>query len=160
MTAPEGYGVLSFDEQGVGKTVSVIDAFDRLVDLNLTDLMVVVAPKSMVGEWANAISEFMGDRYRVEVVEGPRAERVRKVDQGRTLSPRTTKPWPPCVTNCRSACAVIPIARCLSWTSRSPSRTLRRDALTTLHPSVIGSGVRGFSVEHLRPTPPTTSWPR
>jgi SNF2 family DNA or RNA helicase len=82
MTAPEGYGMLLLDEQGAGKTVSVIYAFDRLVDLNLIDLMVVVAPKSMVGEWANAMAEFMGDRYHVEIVEGSSAERVRRVDSG------------------------------------------------------------------------------
>jgi SNF2 family DNA or RNA helicase len=82
MTAPEGYGMLLFDEQGAGKTVSVIYAFDRLVGLNELDLMVVVAPKSMVGEWANAVGEFMGDRYRVETVEGSAVERARRVDSG------------------------------------------------------------------------------
>lgn len=82
MTAPEGYGMLLFDEQGAGKTVSVIYAFDRLVDLNLIDLMVVVAPKSMVGEWATAIGQFMGDAYSVEIIEGSAAERTRKVDSG------------------------------------------------------------------------------
>lgn len=82
MTAPDGYGMLLFDEQGAGKTVSVIYAFDRLVDLNLVDLMVVVAPKSMVGEWANAIGEFMGDQYRVEIIDGPSAERSRRTDSG------------------------------------------------------------------------------
>jgi SNF2 family DNA or RNA helicase len=82
LTAPEGYGMLLFDEQGAGKTVSVIFAFDRLVDLNLIDTMVVIAPKSMVGEWANAITEFMGDRYKVEVIEGSGVERARRVDSG------------------------------------------------------------------------------
>lgn len=82
MTAAAGYGMLLFDEQGAGKTVSVIYAFDRLVDLNLIDTMVVVAPKSMVGEWANAIHEFMEDRYRVEIIEGSAAARARQVDSG------------------------------------------------------------------------------
>jgi SNF2 family DNA or RNA helicase len=82
MTAPEGYGMLLFDEQGAGKTVSVIFAFDRLVDLNLIDTVVIVAPKSMVGEWANAITEFMGDRYKVEIIEGSGVERARRVDSG------------------------------------------------------------------------------
>jgi SNF2 family DNA or RNA helicase len=82
MTAPEGYGMLLFDEQGAGKTVSVIYAFDRLVDLNLIDSMVVVAPKSMVGEWATAIGDFMGDRYRVEIVQGTAGDRARQVDSG------------------------------------------------------------------------------
>lgn len=82
MTASEGYGMLLFDEQGAGKTVSVIYAYDRLVDLNLIDTMVVVAPKSMVGEWANAIHEFMGDRYQVETIEGSAADRAQQVDSG------------------------------------------------------------------------------
>ncbi|OMB94511.1 hypothetical protein A5732_13670 [Mycobacterium colombiense] len=82
MTAPEGYGMLLFDEQGAGKTVSVIYAFDRLVELNVVDLMVVVAPKSMVGEWANAIVEFMGDQYGVAIVEGSAPERLLRADSG------------------------------------------------------------------------------
>lgn len=82
MSAPEGYGMLLFDEQGAGKTVSVIYAFDRLVDLNVIDLMVVIAPKSMVGEWANAMTEFMGDQYAVEIVEGSALDRARRVDSG------------------------------------------------------------------------------
>lgn len=82
MTAPEGYGMLLFDEQGAGKTVSVIYGFDRLVDLNVIDLMVVVAPKSMVGEWAAAIAQFTGDTYKVEIIEGTARERARRVDSG------------------------------------------------------------------------------
>ncbi|MEU1958465.1 DEAD/DEAH box helicase [Nocardia sp. NPDC019304] len=82
MTAPEGYGMLLFDEQGAGKTVSVIYAFDRLVDLNLLDTMVVVAPKSMVSEWKSAIGHFMNERYKVEIVEGTPSERARRVDSG------------------------------------------------------------------------------
>lgn len=82
MTAVEGYGMSLFDEQGAGKTVSVIYAFDRLVDLNVHDWMVVVAPKSMVGEWANAVKEFMGDRYRVEIVSGTAGERQRALESG------------------------------------------------------------------------------
>lgn len=81
-TEPDGYGMCLFDEQGAGKTVSVIFAFDRLVDLNVHDWMVVVAPKSMVGEWANAVQEFMGDRYRVEIVAGTAGERQRALESG------------------------------------------------------------------------------
>jgi SNF2 family DNA or RNA helicase len=50
--------------------------------MNVLDTMVVVAPKSMVGEWANAIGEFMGDRYRVEIIEGSSIERAGRVDSG------------------------------------------------------------------------------
>ena len=82
MTDPDGYGMSLFDEQGAGKTVSVIYAFDRLVDLNVHDWMVVVAPKSMVGEWASAFHDFMGDRYRVEIITGPVSERRTAVESG------------------------------------------------------------------------------
>lgn len=82
MTDPDGYGMCLFDEQGAGKTVSVIYAFDRLVDLNVHDWMVIVAPKSMVGEWANAMLEFMGDRYRVEILSGTAGERQRSLESG------------------------------------------------------------------------------
>ena len=82
MTDPEGYGMFSFDEQGAGKTVSVIYAFDRLVDLNLIDWMVVVAPKSMVGEWANAIRSSWAIGTALRSWRAPRAERVRRVDSG------------------------------------------------------------------------------
>jgi SNF2 family DNA or RNA helicase len=82
MTDPDGYGMSLFDEQGAGKTVSVIYAFDRLVDLNVHDWMVVVAPKSMVGEWASALHEFMGDRYSVEVITGPAGERRAALESG------------------------------------------------------------------------------
>ena len=82
MTDADGYGMSLFDEQGAGKTVSVIYAFDRLVDLNVHDWMVVVAPKSMVGEWANAMQEFMGDRYRVEIVSGSAGERQQALESG------------------------------------------------------------------------------
>jgi SNF2 family DNA or RNA helicase len=82
MTDADGYGMSLFDEQGAGKTVSVIYAFDRLVDLNVHDWMVVVAPKSMVGEWANAVQEFMGDRYRIETVSGTAGERQQALESG------------------------------------------------------------------------------
>jgi SNF2 family DNA or RNA helicase len=82
MTHPDGYGMCLFDEQGAGKTVSVIYAFDRLVDLNVHDWMVVVAPKSMVGEWAHAVREFMGDRYQVQMISGAVGERQRQLESG------------------------------------------------------------------------------
>jgi SNF2 family DNA or RNA helicase len=82
MTSPTGYGICLFDEQGAGKTVSVIYAFDRLVDRNLIDTAVIVAPKSMVGEWVQAFQDFMGDLYKVRVVTGSATERRAAVRSG------------------------------------------------------------------------------
>lgn len=82
MTSDVGYGMCLFDEQGAGKTVTVIFAFDRLVDLNLLDTAVIVAPKSMVAEWAAELERFMGDLYRVAVVTGTSAQRRAAVRSG------------------------------------------------------------------------------
>src|SRR5205085_6722234 len=51
MTLADGWGACVFDEQGTGKTVTTIACFDLLVDRGDADTLVLVAPKSMVGEW-------------------------------------------------------------------------------------------------------------
>jgi len=76
MTLPDSPGACVFDEQGTGKTLSVVAAFDLLVDRSEVDVMVVVAPKSMVGEWAAEIGRFTGGLYRVAVLDGPRRARA------------------------------------------------------------------------------------
>jgi SNF2 family DNA or RNA helicase len=76
MTIPQGWGACIFDEQGTGKTPTVIAAFDVLVERNEADTLLVVAPKSMVAEWAEEFRRFVGDLYRVAVVGGSRAERA------------------------------------------------------------------------------------
>lgn len=82
MTIPDGWGACIFDEQGTGKTPTVIAAFDVLVERNEADVLLVVAPKSMVGEWAEEFRVFTGDLYRVAVVEGSRAQRTRALSAG------------------------------------------------------------------------------
>jgi SNF2 family DNA or RNA helicase len=76
MTVPYGWGACIFDEQGTGKTPTVIAAFDVLVDRDEADVLVVVAPKSMVGEWRAEFERFTGDLYRVAVIEGARLHRA------------------------------------------------------------------------------------
>lgn len=70
MTLDNGFGLCVFDEQGAGKTVTTIFAFDALVERNLVDFLFIVAPKSMVAEWHSDFSKFLGDRYDVQVVAG------------------------------------------------------------------------------------------
>lgn len=82
MTIPEGWGACIFDEQGTGKTPTVIAAFDVLVERNEADTLLVVAPKSMVGEWAEEFRRFAGNLYRVAVVGGTRAERAAALAAG------------------------------------------------------------------------------
>jgi SNF2 family DNA or RNA helicase len=76
MTARDGYGMCVFDEQGAGKTVTTLFAFDTLVARNVADVLVVVAPKSMLSEWVAAVGTFMGSLYTVATIAGRRAERL------------------------------------------------------------------------------------
>jgi SNF2 family DNA or RNA helicase len=82
MTVPNGWGACVFDEQGTGKTLTVIAAYDVLVDRNEADALVVVAPKSMVGEWQAEFARFTGGLYRVAVVQGRRADRIAAIHAG------------------------------------------------------------------------------
>jgi len=82
MTTPRGWGACVFDEQGTGKTLTLICAFDILAERNEADVLVVVAPKSMVKEWAVEFRRFAGDLYGVAVAEGSRLEKASALHQG------------------------------------------------------------------------------
>jgi len=76
MVVPGGPGLCVFDEQGAGKTVTLIFAFDLLAKRHEADVLVVVAPKSMVPEWPRDFSRFTGDLYRVVILSGSRREKM------------------------------------------------------------------------------------
>lgn len=82
MTLTAGWGTCVFDEQGTGKTVTLICAFDLLVERNLADILVVVAPKSMIAEWAVEFDRFTNGLYSVAVADGPRKDRVAALRSG------------------------------------------------------------------------------
>lgn len=75
MTVPGGHGMCLFDEQGAGKTVSLIAAFDVLCQRDEVDFMLVLAPKSMVGEWQADFARFTEGVYRVGLFVGSDTER-------------------------------------------------------------------------------------
>ena len=75
MTIPGGPGLCVFDEQGAGKTVTFIYAFDLLVSRDEVDCAIIVAPKSMVGEWPKDIERFRGDLYRTVLLIGPQKDK-------------------------------------------------------------------------------------
>lgn len=77
MTVDEGFGLCVFDEQGAGKTVTLIHAFDVLASRDEVDFALIIAPKSMVPEWPQDFRRFKGDLYSVEVLSGSRAEKSR-----------------------------------------------------------------------------------
>lgn len=84
MTTPNLLGLCLFDEQGSGKTVMTISAFDILKQRDEIDAMIVVCPKSMINEWPKDIQRFLGTEYRIEVAEGNQREKyeisLRKFD--------------------------------------------------------------------------------
>ena len=65
-------GLCLFDEQGGGKTVMTIAAFDQMKESGLIDAMIVVCPKSMVDEWPKDVFRFLNDKYKIEIAEGDR----------------------------------------------------------------------------------------
>jgi SNF2 family DNA or RNA helicase len=82
MTLPNSYGACLFDEQGAGKTVTMIYTFDVLVARDQVDFMLIIAPKSMVAEWPRDFSRFKGDLYRVAVAAGARRDRAIAIGAG------------------------------------------------------------------------------
>ncbi|MEC4814192.1 MAG: DEAD/DEAH box helicase [Scytonema sp. PMC 1069.18] len=82
MTLPEGYGLCVFDEQGAGKTVTLIFAFDVLVARDQVDFALIVAPKSMVPEWPRDFVRFKNDLYKVKIVSGTRKQKRTAIGSG------------------------------------------------------------------------------
>lgn len=76
LTVADGWGGCVFDEQGTGKTPTMIAVFDVLHDRNQADVLMVAAPKSMVAEWAVEFDRFTGGLYRVGIVTGNRADKA------------------------------------------------------------------------------------
>lgn len=68
-------GLCLFDEQGSGKTVMTIAAFDVLRENNLVDAMIVICPKSMVSEWPKDLCRFLGPDLIIEVAAGTQSSK-------------------------------------------------------------------------------------
>lgn len=82
MTIADSTGASIFDEQGTGKTISVVAAFDLLVERNEADVLLVVAPKSMVGEWKVEVERFTENGYKVAVLDGGRGDKAQALTTG------------------------------------------------------------------------------
>lgn len=82
MTLPDSFGMCIFDEQGAGKTVTFLHAFDILFEKDYADFALIVAPKSMIPEWKEDFKKFMGDLYKVEIITGNRQEKLNALASG------------------------------------------------------------------------------
>lgn len=70
MVIPNLLGLCLFDEQGSGKTVMTISAFDLLKERDEVDAMIIICPKTMVSEWPKDINRFLSSKYKIEIAEG------------------------------------------------------------------------------------------
>jgi SNF2 family DNA or RNA helicase len=75
MTTSQLPGLALFDEQGTGKTITTLAAFDRLREAQVVQRLLVVAPKSVLGAWRHDAVKLVGDKYTVTVATGTAAER-------------------------------------------------------------------------------------
>lgn len=75
MILPDVLGLCLFDEQGSGKTVMTISAFDILKQRKAVDAMIVICPKSMVSEWPKDLQKFIPDKYRVVQADGDKKQK-------------------------------------------------------------------------------------
>jgi len=82
MTLKDSWGLCVFDEQGVGKTVTFIYAFDLLCRNDLADITLIVAPKSMVAEWPQDFTHFKRDLYQTVVLTGPASAKMASLSRG------------------------------------------------------------------------------
>lgn len=79
MSDPLIKGLCLFDEQGSGKTVMTIHAFDRLASTGKAASMLIFAPKNMLATWKSDFEKFMGARYRVEIISGNRRSKFESI---------------------------------------------------------------------------------
>lgn len=77
---PDVKGLCIFDEQGLGKTVEALFAFDRLRGEGLAGRAIVFAPKNMVLEWVRDLERFFGTKYRAAAVVGHESEKRAVLD--------------------------------------------------------------------------------
>ncbi len=79
MTCHGLLGMCLFDEQGSGKTVMSIAAFDILYDRAEVESLLVVCPKSMISEWPNEFGRFTSDKYPIMTLEGDSQEKISRI---------------------------------------------------------------------------------
>lgn len=79
MTTEGLLGLCLFDEQGIGKTVTTLAAFDLLKQRGETDCLIIISPVTMMGSWKNEIEKFLPGKYRVKTAEGSADEKRKTV---------------------------------------------------------------------------------
>ncbi len=79
MTTEGLLGLCLFDEQGIGKTLTALAAFDVLKQRGETDCLVIVCPVTMMGGWEKEIEKFLPGKYRIRTAQGSADEKRKAV---------------------------------------------------------------------------------
>lgn len=79
ITAPSLKGLALFDEQGTGKTMAALAAFDRLKEQGKVQRLLVIAPKSVLGAWKSDCETLLGEKYRVVIASGLQSKRQQTI---------------------------------------------------------------------------------
>jgi SNF2 family DNA or RNA helicase len=82
---PSLRGLALFDEQGTGKTITALAAFDRLHQLKKVERLLVIAPKSVLGAWSSDCEKFLGSKYAYVTVEGQPSNRHDFIQRGHDI---------------------------------------------------------------------------
>ena len=77
MTVPGLWGACLFDEQGTGKTVMTLAAFDILKESGHIETACVIAPKTALNAWKTDFDTFhFQDKYKMKVMEGDTGDKA------------------------------------------------------------------------------------
>jgi SNF2 family DNA or RNA helicase len=79
IVSPSLKGIAIFDEQGTGKTITALAAFDCLRERGKVRRLLVIAPKSVLTAWQVQCAEFLDGRCRVIQLVGSAAIRRRSL---------------------------------------------------------------------------------
>lgn len=77
MTVPGLLGLCLFDEQGTGKTITGLAAFDLLKKSGVVDALLITAPKTLLENWKDEAQRFLPFIPNIYIASGDREARYR-----------------------------------------------------------------------------------
>lgn len=72
-------GLCLFDEQGTGKSLCALATYDILKEKENIDLLILIGPKSLLGNWKEEFKKFIRDKYEIAELEGSGEENYKKL---------------------------------------------------------------------------------
>lgn len=82
MTVPGLLGLCLFDEQGTGKTITGLAAFDLLKRSGAVDALLITAPKTLLENWKDEAERFLPVSPNIYIASGDKEARYRALGSG------------------------------------------------------------------------------